>query len=39
MEANGGLYYELVDRAEQMGNANENMEIIDRGSLFNMRGF
>ncbi|OBZ82415.1 GTPase-activating protein gyp3 [Choanephora cucurbitarum] len=30
MEANGGLYYELVDRAEQMGNANENMEIIDR---------
>ncbi|KAI8059933.1 rab-GTPase-TBC domain-containing protein [Gilbertella persicaria] len=30
MEANGGLYYELVDRAERMGTENENMDIIDR---------
>lgn len=33
MEANGGLYFELVDRAERMGNENENMEIIDRGNF------
>jgi hypothetical protein len=31
MESNKGLYLDLVQRAEEMGNKNENLDIIERG--------
>ncbi|CAO3656775.1 unnamed protein product [Mucor hiemalis] len=30
LASNGGLYYDLVQRAEQMGTKNENLDIIER---------
>jgi hypothetical protein len=32
MEANRDVYINLVQRAEEMGNKNENMDIIERGN-------
>lgn len=32
MESNKGLYLDLVQRAEDMGSKNENLDIIERGN-------
>lgn len=31
MDANKGIYWDLVQRAEKMGGQNENLDIIERG--------
>jgi hypothetical protein len=32
MDANKAVYYDLVQRAEEMGSENENLDIIERGN-------
>lgn len=34
METNKGVYYDLVQQAEAMGNQNENLDIIERGKPY-----
>jgi len=31
MDANKGVYYDIVQQAEAMGSQNENLDIIERG--------
>lgn len=33
MDANKGLYLDLVQRAEDLGSKNENLDIIERGKF------
>lgn len=33
MDANKGVYYDIVQQAEAMGSQNENLDIIERGMV------